>query len=63
MAPAAMMTSRLAFAVYRRALALVEANSTPDAVSGLLPLFQLIVVTYNCQFSTQYDSLKTAQHT
>lgn len=46
MAPAATITSLLADAVYRVEPPLAGANSTPDAVIGIAPLAQLILVTY-----------------
>lgn len=46
MAPAAKITSLLADAVYRIEPPLAGANSTPDAVIGIAPLAQLILVTY-----------------
>ena len=45
MAPAATITSLLAEAVYRVEPPLAGANSTPDAVIGIAPLAQLILVT------------------
>jgi hypothetical protein len=46
MAPAAMMTSLRAVAVYRAELPFAGANSTPEAVNGMLELAHLIFVTW-----------------
>jgi len=52
MAPAATITSLLAEAVYRFDPPLAGANSTPDAVIGIPPLTQLILVTYYEKFES-----------
>ena len=56
-APAATMTSRLAVAVYRVEPPLSGANSTPDAMSGILVLAQLIFVTWRGTGINQMISL------
>ena len=52
MAPAATITSLLAEAVYCVGPPLAGANSIPDAVIGVAPLAQLILVTCFAKFES-----------
>jgi hypothetical protein len=62
MAPAAMITSLLANAVYRVGPPEAGANSMPEAVTGIPPVFHLILVTFERISRHKRTSLENAMY-